>query len=289
MNILDYAKSLLPSFGQDRILDDLARLRAETNDVLLPSLAQADETFQGHSFKTSYAKGIETTLKRRFEDHGPKATLFSILDEVYKGVPAQITMLDQLVGESFAKDIDAETLSYRKASILKYIETLSFSVQYAVRVILRVVRIEGGAEGEHDASLHAAEKLYLDRNYRDWIDSLTLISQSVSAVEAGLSSIPEIGISEHTEGALDAKKIDPLKQNFINPVLNPIYHIRMRLAEKTVADINRAKEERKLVELRLHEYKSRQSGKPDPVLEEQIEKVENRLKQIDHSIARMSE
>jgi hypothetical protein len=289
MNILDYFKSLLPSFGQDSILDDLARLRAETNDVLLPSLAQAEEAFQGHTFKSEYAKGIEATLKRRFQEHGPQATLFSILDEVYKGLPAHLDMLDKLVEASFAKDVDAETLSYRKTNILKYIETVNFSVQYAVRVILRVIRIEGGAEGQHDASLHYAEKIYLDHNYSDWIESLSLVDQSAIAVETALSSIPEIGVDEHVQGALDVKKLDPLKLNFINPVLNPIYHVRMRRAEKTVADVNRAKEERKLVELRLHEYKARKTGKPDPVLEGQIEKIEDRLKSLDRSIAHMSE
>lgn len=289
MNAFDYVKSLLPSFGQDHILDDLARLRAETNDVLLPSLSQAESTFEGVTLKSAYAKGIENTLKRRFADHGPRATLFSILDEVYKGVPAQLATLDKLVESSFAKDVAKETLSYRKANTLRYIETLNFSVQYAIRMLVRVIRMEGGAEGEHEASLHAAEKQHLDANYMAWLDTLTLIDQKPEALEEHIASIPEIGVADGVEGAIDAKKLDPMKQNFINPVWNPIYHIRMRNAEKTVADINRAKEERKLVELRLMEYKTRQGGKHDPAVEQQIEKIEERLKKLDHSIARMSE
>lgn len=288
MNIIDYVKSLLPSFGQDRILDDLARLRAEANDVLLPSLTQAEDTFNGRPFTSAYAKGIEKTLKRRFESHGSRATLFSILDEVYKGVPAQLTMLDKLVESSFAKDIAQETVSYRKANVLKYIETLSFSMHYTVRMLLRVIRVETGAAEDSEA-LHAAEKSQLDGGYLQWLDTLELIDQKPEAIEKALLSIPEIGVSAHVEGAIDGKKLDPLKMNFITPTWNPIYHIRMRMAENTVAEINRAKEERKLVELRLHDLKTRSGSKSDPVVQKQVELVEERLKKIDHSIARMSE
>jgi hypothetical protein len=288
MNIIDYVKSLLPSFGQDRILDDLARLRAEANDVLLPSLKQAEETFSGRAFTSAYAKGIEKTLKHRFDSHGSRATLFSILDEVYKGVPDQITMLDKLVESSFAKDVAQETVSYRKANILKYIETLNFSMQYTVRMLLRVIRVETGA-AEDGESLHAAEKEHLDANYLQWLDTLELIDQKHEVIEHALSSIPEVGVADHVEGAIDGKKLDPLKMNFITPVWNPIYHVRLRMAEKTVADINRSKEERKLVELRLHDIKTRSGSKSDPVVQKQVELVEERLKKIDHSIARMSE
>lgn len=288
MNILDYVKSLLPSFGQDRILDDLARLRAEANDVLLPSLAQAEETFSGRPFTSAYAKGIEKTLKRRFDSHGSRATLFSILDEVYKGIPAQLTMLDKLVESSFAKDIAQETVSYRKANVLKYIETLSFSMQYTVRMLLRVSRVETGAAEDSEA-LHAAEKDYLDNGYMQWLDALELVDQTPEAIEKALLSIPEITVAEHVGGAIDAKKLDPLKMNFITPSWNPIYHIRLRMAEATVAEINRSKEERKLVELRLHDIKTRSGAKSDPVVQKQIELVEERLKKIDHAIARMAE
>lgn len=288
MNIIDYVKSLLPSFGQDRILDDLARLRAEANDVLLPSLAQAEDTFSGRPFTSAYAKGIEKTLKRRFESHGSRATLFSILDEVYKSVPAQLTMLDKLVESSFAKDIAQETVSYRKANVLKYIETLSFSMQYAVRMLLRVIRVETGA-AEDSESLHAAEKSQLDSGYLQWLDTLELIDQKAETLEKELLSIPEIGVSAHVGGAIEGKKLDPMRMNFITPSWNPIYHVRLRMAEKTVADINRAKEERKLVELRLHDLKTRSGNKSDPVVQKQVELVEERLKKIDHSIARMSE
>jgi hypothetical protein len=298
MSMLEYAKSLLPSFGQDRIVDDLSRLRAELHELVLPSLEQAEKTFKGHDFQSAYAKGLEKTLKGRFRDHRAD-DLFGILLAIFKDAPAKIEALEKLVDASFAKDVTKEALTYRKANILKFIETVGFAIQYTTRATLRVISSEadyvGGRtpeEGKHNA-VHNADVSFLDEKYVTWLDTLVLLDQPVSAIEEQLSSVPEVVVSADThdsiEATSDAKRFDPMRLNFITPSWNPIYHVRSYLAEYEVASINRSKEERKLVELYLYKLKAQQKQEPTASIERQIELVQDRLKKIDFKIAKLSE
>lgn len=292
MSMLEYVKSLVPSFGQDKIIDDLARQRKEVEEVLLPSLAQAEKAFKNHKFKSSAAKGIEKTLKGRFRDHRSE-DLFGILHDIFKDAPEKISELEKIVSESFAKDVTKEALTYRKASVLKFIETLSFAIQYTIRATLRVIAAEADAESgdAEDAHLTAAQKAFLEEKYVTWLDALTLLDESAKSIATQLSSIPEVTISEdasQVEAVAGAARLDPLRLNFISPSINPFYHIRSYMAEADVRDIHRAREEKKLVELRLYDLKARRDGKPEAQVQASIEKTENRLKQIDFKIAKLA-
>jgi hypothetical protein len=299
MSMLEYVKSLLPSFGQDRIVDDLSRLRAELHELVLPSLEQAEKTFKGHAFQSDYAKGLETTLKRRFKDHKAE-DLFGILHAIFKDAPAKIEALEKLVEASFAKDVTKEALTYRKANILKFIEIVGFAIQYTTRATLRVISGEadyaGGrtaAEGSAHHGVHQADVNYLDDKYVAWLDALVLLDQPARAIEEQLASVPEVTVAEGDHDAIaasvDAKRLDPLRQNFIAPSWNPIYHIRSYIAEYEVASINKSKEEKKLVELYLYKLKAKQKNEPTAAVERQIELVQDRLKKIDFKIAKLSE
>ena len=72
-------------------------------------------------------------------------------------------------------------------------------------------------------------------------------------------------------------------------MLNPIYHIRIRIAEWQAAKYQEAKEERSMVELRLLSLKELKSGKDNARLEQQIEYNQERLSKLTAKIGRMEE
>lgn len=293
MSMINYIKSLLPNFGQDRIIDDLSRMRAEAEENLLPSLQQASRAFHGQKLQSQVAKNIEATLQERFRSHG---SMFDILYDIFKDVPAKLDVLDEAAEEFFAKDVTKESLTYRRATVLKYAETLNFAMNYTVRTVLRVIAAEtcvaAGAPEQVDTQLSPKERSYFDSKMGAWIDTLVLLTKSAADVKAALVTVPDVAANEHDAEAVAAvtghRSLDPLGLNFIAPSINPIYHFRMMLAEWDVAAINQSKEERKLVELRLRELKNRQHGVNDARIQHQIELTEDRLKKLDFAIARMS-
>jgi len=295
MSMIEYVKSLLPTFGQDRLVDDLSRLRAELHELVLPSLEQAEKAFHGKKFKSKLAKDVEHTLQGRFKDHS-RGDLFQILTDILKDAPGKVDALEKLVEECFAKDVVKEAITYRKASILKYTEVMSFALHYTVRMALRIIAAETNAAAggsDEDATLSAAERQFLDDKYIAWLDALVVLDRPTADLDPFIMAIPDVTASVESapavEAMVEARTLDPMKLNMISPSWNPIYHVRSYLAEIQVASINRAKEERKLVELRLHELKLKQQGQNDARVEKQIELVEERLKKIDFKIAKLAD
>lgn len=293
MSTKSFWKSLLPTIGQDRIIDDISRMRNEVVDSLLPTLYAGGRDFHSHPFKSSVSQTYERVLRQKTKLHGG---LFDMLSTVFKDVPTVLDQVEQLVESHFGKDITKEALTYRGVSVLRFLEVVNFAIQYTTRVALRVVIAEAmvaaGKGDVGDASISERESAYLDGKYADWQNAIELLAQSPAAILAKLEATPDVVIDEHTEGAVTAtlgsNGLDPLKLNFITPTSNPIYFVRSLFAEWDVESVKRAKEESTMVQLRLRELHLARAGQTDPRLEQAIEVSEDRLKKLDFKIAKLS-
>lgn len=295
MNILNYIKSLLPSFGRDRIFDDLSRMRADLDDSLLPSLTAAAAAFRTQKLASPVAIGIERALQAKFRSHN-HLKLFDLLVLVFKAAPAKLDVLDKAVEEYFAKDVVAEGLTYRHSTILQYAETMTFAMRYTAQQVRRVLAAEAAvASGKPDPDesyLTAREKAEYNARYSNWLDALGVIERSATELKNAIANVPDVVVDETTAAAVAAhvgtKNLDPMGMNFITPSWNPIYKVRMVKAEWDVARINQSKEERKMVELRLRELKNQREGIDDAKIQHQIEVVEDRLKKLDFKITKLA-
>jgi hypothetical protein len=95
--------------------------------------------------------------------------------------------------------------------------------------------------------------------------------------------------------ALNLLKSDRRKTKKVNTVLkdrigtvgfvgNPIFHIRIFLTDLEVNRLERLKDEKRLLELKIAELKAKQDGSDDPKIRQQIAYYENKLKRIDEKI-----
>jgi len=296
MNLLAYLKSLLPSFGRERILDDIARMRADLEESLLPILKSTAQHFHGgKKLTTSYARGVEAAVQAAVPGAKHK-DLFDILHSIFNDTKGLLDALEKLVEDGFGKDVEQEAITYRRASVLKFLEVLSFEIDFTSDLTVRIIAAESHAVSKEDdlidSELTERDKKHFEKNYPTWLAGLKTIDTTPAALKSAVMQVPEVLLSEETDEGIrqqyGAGAIDPLKMNFISPSWNPIYHIRAWNAEQDVHRIQKAREERKLVELRLHDLKARESGGSTATIQHQIELVENRLKGIDYRIAKYS-
>lgn len=296
MSMLDYVKSLVPSFGKDRILDDVSRLRAELSEVLLPTLDQASKYFSHQQFKSGYATGLQNTMRRSFPEFG-NDDLLSILHNIFKPMDHKLEQITGLVGDVFAKDVTKEALTYRKANVLRFLDAVGFAIKYTIRALIHLIDAERQAlspdtPAKSHKGIHLADDKFLTENYAKWFMALRTSDQSFSKIKESLYSIPEVVVSDSDDASIQATygiRLDPLQLNFVSPDWNPIYHLRTYLAEYEVNAINRAKEERKLVEMYLYRLKAESKKQHDAKMDHQIELVEDRLKKIDSKISHLAE
>lgn len=296
MDIKKFFQSLLPSFERSRITDDIERLQVELKDTILPAYKQAAAILRGRELRSTVAKSFNDAFVAAFPQYrrtGFGEGTVAILSEL----PAKLQVLDEMVLELFAKDVTRDTISYRKAAILQYLEKVSFAEQYAGRALLRYVAAETYASVNEldkiDSQLTPAELKWLIDNQRNYLAVMKLLSQSTKDLAETLKEIPDIAVVPEriqiVNQTVGATKLDPLRLNFLSADWNPIYHLRVTYSEYQVKQYHRSVEEKRVLELRLMALKEALAGKQDARLQKTIEYTEGRLARLDYSIKEMEE
>lgn len=293
MKILQYVSQLIPSFGRDRVLDEITRLNSAVTGTLMPALRQAQKSFQHDAVDSDLAKRLQGELRSVFPEFA-HSDLFDILVNLFRSVPGQLDVLEHFVEQHFAKDQTKEAITYRRATVLQYLDTLTFAVEFATNWTVRVVAAEAALAAKEpertDAYLTPRQKEEFDSLKTDWFAALKVVYQDPKVLLSAIEHVPDAVVSETNDAAVAAtRSIDPLKMNFIRPRFNLLYRLGMMKAEWDVARIQRSKEEKQLMELRLHELTLARTGATNPRLEHQIKLVTDRLNKINFRIRRLSD
>ena len=93
----------------------------------------------------------------------------------------------------------------------------------------------------------------------------------------------------NTNSIIGANRTDPFQFGLIPIVLNPIYHVRMAIADWQVTRYKAAQEEKRMLEFKLLKLKLAQTGKKDARLDEQIEYTAGRLDKLNYKLKTMEE
>lgn len=295
MSIGKYVTSLLPSFEKARVEEDLRMLKDDLHENTLPPYEAAAGHFKRDAFKAGECKDFDKAfnqqvrVERAMQGRYP-ATIHAVLVRTEETVQ----MLDDQVDKLFGRDIAASGLSYTRANVLRLIEVIGFTTKYARKLLLWTYANEKAAlKHSVGTPLTKAEIEWLVQNRQSFFMAITLLSKKSKEIEGALKLIPdmvvvpaEVEVAEQTVGA---KRLDPLQMGIIPIKLNPIYHVRMAIAEYQVNRHKAGVEERRALEYRLLALKELQDGKKDAALEQQIEYTENRLKKLNHKLAKMEE
>ena len=133
-------------------------------------------------------------------------------------------------------------------------------------------------------SFSAGELGWLKAGRDAFINGINVIALPKKEIETKFKEIPNVLVNaesiETSQQLLGKDKTDPFQMRFIPLVLNPIYHVRIRVAEYQAAKYREAKEERGILELRIMLLKEQRSGRENAKIEKQIEYNEGRLQKL---------
>ena len=294
MDIAKYLQSIIPAFSRDQVQEDLEDIAKEIDMHVLPIYDTANKELGGGKLLSANASSFEDIFEKNVS-FKYKGNHISAIYESIKNAKDLTKLLQRLVDENFAIDITKAGFDLLRTNIMQLTEILSFTVRYARRHLNYIVLSEMGQYKE----LKIED--YFTTGERDWIKNgrmvfikgIDIIHKPTSEIETKLKTIPSVLVTpetvDTTHGVFGKDKTDPLDLRFIPIVLNPIYHIRIRIAEWQAAKYQEAKEERSMVELRLLSLKELKSGKDNARLEQQIEYNQERLSKLTAKIGRMEE
>lgn len=85
MKIINYITSLLPTFGKDRVIEDIRITRNEIKEATEPSYKNADVMYKGWTFKSAPLKEKLDTFKRMVK-HGGGDNAIAVIHKGFKDI-----------------------------------------------------------------------------------------------------------------------------------------------------------------------------------------------------------
>lgn len=296
MKPTDYLASLLPSFERSELLSDVRALKKELVEITLPPYESAAGIYAKWKFRhrdiVEFSKEFDHEVRTEF-----RGNFVEVLAKVLGRASENLSTIEDLIEKKFAKDVMREGLTYHKANILQYVESITFFSKFARKVLIWTHACETNMiEDRTDRlgkELTPAERDWLRMHRKSFFTITTILSGKEADLKKTIEEVPDIVINpENTQGVLatvGARKLDPYHFGLIPVKLNPIYHIGMAIAEWQVSRYNSAVEEKRLLEYRLMALEASKEGKKDANLQQQIEYTENRLQKLNFKIAKMEE
>ena len=291
MKLSKFLSVLLPTFEKGRLLEEIQVVRSEVKEMTLPPYEQAGEFYRTaklhakttQKYDTDFAKGVSPRAKGNY---------IVIVRDVLKGLDDRLDVINRLVEKAFSKDVVSSRISFLRANLMQYAEVASFASRYARRLLLWTLGEEQeNAEYKIPKGLTKADSLWIQENRSNFIQCLSILAIETNKMEGMFGAIPDAVVSptdvQMVEQTLGATKVDPFGFGLINARLNPIYYIRMAVAEWQVSRYKAAVEEKRALEYRLLIIKD--GSEPDAKLQQEIEYTEGRLAKLNKKIADMEE
>jgi len=292
MKAFQYIQSLLPSISKDTVIEDIALTKSILEESVIPAYATATECFKGWKVKSPEVENIFKVISRTV-DLGRG----NVINGIYDLLPVVVENLEYISKNAqkiLNEEVSASGFSYKRANILQLVEGASFLAKYASKLLVYVFVGETHATGGEESirqTLTPIEVAWITQNVSYFAKMLAILSNKPNTVQAQLEGIPDIIVNkdnaEVLPSTLGEHKVDPFRMGFIPVFLNPIYHIRMSIAEWQADRYNRAKDELELVRLRRVRLEKQAQGNADAHLQKEIDYVERRIQSLDAKIAKM--
>lgn len=292
MKFSNYLASLLPSFSRDQLLEDLDTVSDELRSHVLPPYRTAAKEFGSDKFYSESAQAADELFNKRL-DFKYKGNHLSGILVALENADSQIKVLQTMIDEEFALDITQAGLNTLRVNIMQLVEILGFSVRYARRHLNYIMVCESGHHSGKDIkdSFSTGELDWLRGGRDAFLTGMNILSLPTKEIEIKFKEIPNVLVTEesieNTQALLGKDKTDPFKMRFIPLVLNPIYHVRIRVAEYQAAKYREAKEERGILELRIMLLKEQRGGRDNVKIEKQIEYNEGRLQKLVYKVDKL--
>lgn len=291
MKIKDLLSKLLPTFGKDTLLEDI-RITRGSLEQLLDIYDTAASEFKNWKFKSSEVKSQVNTFKSMVDGSG------NPIVDIHKHLPTVLKNLD--VAETIAAKIlngqvAGKGMTYKQAILVQYCDAIFLVEKYA-RKWLNYVLVHESAEFKEnglpvDEAIPAPDAEWIKKTFVDFCIAFKATTEAPDKVEKKMDELLDIDVSSSDAESLSKTRgpnaTDPFKLGFIATKANPIYFVRMVIAEWQVRRFKESKEELAALQLRMLYLKRLQEGRPDAATENKIRYLESRIQKLTAELADM--
>ena len=296
MNLFNYISEFISeTLGRRNITDRMRVIAQKYDEVVLPTLEQIREETKltppvsayGKAFVKSFNATLPSNMRNSQNDYIVVAhkSLANAADLVGK--------LEKVINKEMADTVRIHGLTYQKATLLRIIELLDFTADYASRQLAFYVasEVEKKTKGKDTNPYTKAEEAVLRTYQSTYFKTIEMFYQPADVVLKKVASIPEVlmtGDVSHDLPTIDPSKVDPLKLGFI-PVVSHIWNFFGNMyVDWEYSRYEKAKKERRDIELRIEMLKQYEaSGQPNARLESILDGYNRELTLLREKISQM--
>ena len=292
MLIDKFVSSLLPSFGKDRVIEDIRLTRGELEE-LSEVYKEAADLLRGTTFKNKLVTDKFAAFKRIVGTGSD-----NMIVHISKNMPlvmTNINAIEKIAQTNLNNTVAARGLTFKQATIIQYADLFHFINRYARKILNYVYVMESSQYAtdplEAVLAITKPELQWLEDNFVAFCNAFKSATLNTEEALLKIEETPEAEVNETSVRTLSASlgsdKIDPLRLGFAGTWLNPIYAVRMITAEWQVSRYKAAKEELTALRLRRLQLEKQRQGKQDAKLELQIQYYEKRIQTLNYETAQM--
>lgn len=289
MKALNFLKSLLPNFAKQTVLEDIRATRIIITAITQPAYHDALRVFGNRKFSNTSLVSDWETFRRNVKGAAGANTVVAV-EKSFKEMLAKLDLIEQLVEKDYNDDIEGAGVTYYKAAVLQMLESIGFAVDFANKYLNYIYVVEAAEiyedEGvnvadEINAAIMPADVRFIHERFTDFCTIMDVLAKPTDKVKADFEQIPDVTITDVGDRTVSAtlgiSKVDPFRHGFVPIAMNPIYHVRMKVADYQHYRYEKAKAEKEVLELRKKRLERALVGQKDAALEKQIDYTQKRI------------
>jgi hypothetical protein len=292
MKIIEFLKGLLPSFGKDRVVEDLRITKGEV-ESLIPVYSEAASLLKNVNFKSKEIQALVSIFKR--VNGGGSENIVVTISKGLSDVLANIDVVAKIADTDLRSNVAGMGLTFKQATVIRYTDSLYLLTKYA-REFLHFVYTYESAEYKAN-SLEAKESVtpadfkWLQQSINDFAIAFQALTDDPKKTLTKFESIPDMVASTTDESVVKATvgldKVDPHRFLTMGFTYNPIYKARMVYAEWQVRRYKVSKMELETLQLRKMHLEKVMKNQNDAAIEKQIQYLEGRIQGLKYDMAEM--
>lgn len=296
MDLVQFASSLLPRFTRDRALEDARVTATELKTVSIAAYKEAELGLKKVDFKSSQVKEFEKTYKRIVKGGG---SMIESIRSILEDTAEVVSEVEKRLEKEFEKDITSAGISAKRAGVLQVLETCTFISGFSYTFlnhfyIYETALLNKDSQDYIRDNLSPVQIDYVNMKFHEFCGALAVIDKNGKNFNRLMDTIPDVDISGNNASALvatvGAQKLDPMGLSTVSAgILNPIYHIRLMVAEWQADRYKVAVETKKSLELRLLNLQMQSQGQFDAGMEKEINYIQGRINKLSKKINDMEE
>lgn len=297
MKIINYFKSLLPNFAKSRITEDARITYSSLENSSIQSYKEAEKVFTSYTFKSKKIKDLATVFAR-ITGAGSKGNMVINVSRLLVKLLEQQQTVRERIDSVFEETVTADGIGCLKANLIRILEVTAFISDYSTRLlnyiyVYETAEVTGSLESIKE-SIVPAEEAYINDNFVNFCTFLKFLAIDKEKFVKVLETIPDVLLNSENAavvgGTFGEAKLDPLLICGFGPtVFNPIYKVRLVVAEWQVERYKSRQELKKILELRLLNLNLQLEKTPSAQLEKEIAVTQDRVDKLTYKLVKMEE